>query len=61
MGVRGGCRWVAVLTTGSVLLLHAELLRADSVKLDSGASLNGSVTTGSKAVQRLKTAQGYDP
>jgi hypothetical protein len=50
MGIRGGRRWVAILTTGSVLLLHAELLCADSVKLDGGASLNGSVTTSSKAV-----------
>jgi hypothetical protein len=57
MGVRGGCRWVAILTAGLVLLLHAELLRADNVKLDGGASLNGSVTTGSKAVS-VRTSSG---
>jgi len=57
MGIRGGRRWVAILTTGAVLLLHAELLCADSVKLDGGASLNGSVTTSSKAVT-VRTSSG---
>jgi hypothetical protein len=57
MSVRGGRRCVAILATGAVLLLNAELLCADAVKLDGGGSLNGSVTTGSKAVS-VRTSSG---
>jgi hypothetical protein len=57
MSVRCGRRCVAVLATGSILLLNAELLLADGVKLDGGGSLNGSVTTGSKAVS-VRTSSG---
>jgi hypothetical protein len=57
MGVRGGFRWAALLAAGSVLFLNAELLLADNVKLEGGGSLNGSVTTGSKAVS-VRTSSG---
>src|SRR5580692_8613579 len=57
MGVRGGFRWAAVLAAGSVLFLNAKLLLADNVKLEGGGSLNGSVTTGSKAVS-VRTSSG---
>ncbi|HEV7999578.1 MAG TPA: hypothetical protein VGP63_06850 [Planctomycetaceae bacterium] len=57
MSVRSGRRCVAILAIGFVLLLSAELLRADGVKLNGGGSLNGSVTTGSKAVS-VRTSSG---
>jgi len=40
-----------------ILLLNAGFLFADSIKLDGGGSLNGSVTTGSKAVG-VRTSTG---
>ncbi len=56
MSVRGGCRWVAVLTAASVLQA-AKLLPADSVKLQNGGAVAGSVTTGTKQVS-VRTATG---
>ncbi len=57
MGARGVWRRVALVTTGSLLLLNAETLRADGVKLDGGGSLSGAVSTGSKAVS-VRTSSG---
>ncbi len=56
MSVRGGCRWVAVLTVASVLQA-AKPLPADSVKLQNGGAVAGSVTTGTKQVS-VRTATG---
>ncbi len=57
MDVRGCCRWATALFAGAALLASAKLLPADSVKLDAGGSLNGSVTTGSKWVS-VRTSTG---
>ncbi len=56
MSIRGGCRWVAVLTAASALQA-AKPLPADSVKLQSGGAVAGSVTTGTKQVS-VRTATG---
>jgi len=56
MSVRSGCRWVAVLTAASVLQA-AKPLPADSVKLQNGGAVAGSVTTGTKQVS-VRTATG---
>jgi hypothetical protein len=56
MSIRGGCRWVAVVTAAS-LLQAAKPLAADSVKLQNGGTVAGSVTTGTKQVS-VRTATG---
>jgi hypothetical protein len=53
MDIRDARLWAA----GAVLLLSAAPLVADSVKLDGGGTLNGSVTMGSKSVS-VRTPTG---
>jgi hypothetical protein len=57
MNTQGIGRFATVLAVGTGLLLAAGPLCADSVKLNGGGSLNGSVTTGSKAVS-VRTSSG---
>jgi hypothetical protein len=57
MDVRKVCRWDAIVTVCLALGGNAGLLCADSVTLDGGGSLKGSVTTGAKAVS-VRTASG---
>jgi hypothetical protein len=57
MNTQGIIRFATVLAVGTGLLLAAGPLCADSVKLNGGGSLNGSVTTGSKAVS-VRTSSG---
>jgi hypothetical protein len=56
MPVRRVCPGALVLAVAAALFVEGRLL-ADSVKLDGGGSLSGSVTTGSKAVT-VRTASG---
>ena len=56
MSLRGDCRWVAVLAAVS-LLQAAKPASADSVKLQNGGAVAGSVTTGTKQVS-VRTATG---
>jgi hypothetical protein len=56
MSLRGDCRWVAVLAAVS-LLQAAKPATADSVKLQSGGAVAGSVTTGTKQIS-VRTATG---
>jgi hypothetical protein len=56
MSLRGDCRWVAVLAAASVLQA-AKPVSADSVKLQSGGAVAGSVTTGTKQIS-VRTATG---
>ncbi len=56
MSIRGGCRWLAVVTAAS-LLQAAKTLPADSVKLQNGGAVAGSVTTGTKQIS-VRTATG---
>ncbi|HET6325216.1 MAG TPA: hypothetical protein VFG04_11120 [Planctomycetaceae bacterium] len=57
MDVRDVWRWGAVVIVCSALGGNAGVLCADNVKLDGGGSLNGSVTTGTRAVS-VRTASG---
>ncbi len=57
MNLSSGCPWTAALAAGTALLLNVGLTSADSVKLDGGGALNGSVTTGAKAVS-VRTSSG---
>jgi hypothetical protein len=56
MSLRGDCRWVAGLAAVS-LLQAAKPATADSVKLQNGGAVAGSVTTGTKQIS-VRTATG---
>jgi hypothetical protein len=56
MRVRRGCPTALLVAAAAALFANGKLL-ADSVRLDGGGSLTGSVTTGAKAVT-VKTASG---
>jgi len=57
MNLPEGCPRVLALAAGITLWLQAALLSADSVKLNGGGALNGSVTTNSKSIT-VRTPSG---
>jgi hypothetical protein len=57
MNLREACQRVLALAAGIALWLQAGLLPADSVKLNGGGALNGSVTTSAKSIA-VRTPSG---
>jgi hypothetical protein len=57
MVIRSVSRWIAAGASAACLLLSAKLLVADTVTLNGGGSVNGSVTSSSKSVS-VRTSTG---